>query len=47
MRINSFHLQDFFLLRVFAVHNGLSCFHNIIHSIFMPHDVHGEDLENR
>ncbi len=47
MQTNSFHLQDFLLFWVFAVHDSLPCFHNIIHSIFVPHDVHGEVLENQ
>lgn len=37
-------LQHFFLLWGFTVHYGLSCFHNIIHCIFVSHDVHGEAL---
>lgn len=45
--IGLFYLQGLLFILILAVHDGLACFHNVIHSILVSHDVHGEALVNQ
>lgn len=41
------YLQGLLFHLIFAAHNGLSCFDNAVHGIFVSHNIHGKSLQNR